>query len=406
MADSTSAGPEYDFFIAHASEDKEPARELHDALEAKGHRVFLDQERQDLELGDDWHRVIDVALASARVCVALVTSNTADAQVQRAEILRSLDQQRDDPQRHRLVPVVIGDKIAYGLETVNALFADELGGLPGVAEELDEMLERLTADGEGSIDERSVVVDMSHQQEEWNRWSRALDALELSDRLHRPGSLERQESLAGATTLVLPLPFHRELSRSASETLEAWVEDGGGLLLLGYYAADLHHESNPSRLAGVFGLGFGGDLLLPAGSAATDARRQVWGDTRHAVTVPIEDLGTHPLLDGVRSVALQSSCTIEVHDQSAEGLFLRAPDDAELWIPEGNRDHDGYLRIIVEYHRAEADAPIWLAALPYGKGRVVAIGSWKVFTVDEADNRKLVTNVLEWLGAGPTPSRG
>jgi hypothetical protein len=133
----------WDIFIAHASTDKTTAEQLFDGLEAKGHRVFLDA--RSLKPGDFWDLEIPRALKTARMIVVLISHNYETAHYLRAEVVHALDQARNTG-APRVVPVYIDGMLPkdvsppYGLGVVQALDAKDLGGLGGVADQLDNLL--------------------------------------------------------------------------------------------------------------------------------------------------------------------------------------------------------------------------------------------------------------------------
>jgi hypothetical protein len=88
----TSAGAEvksnmgkrtWDFFVAHASADRELAEGLYELLSPQ-FRVFLDS--RSLVPGDDWDQAIAQAQTESAISLILVSSNTENAYYQREEV--------------------------------------------------------------------------------------------------------------------------------------------------------------------------------------------------------------------------------------------------------------------------------------------------------------------------------
>lgn len=72
----------------------------------------------------------------------------------------------------------------------------------------------------------------------------------------------------------------------------------------------------------------------------------------------------------------------------------------------GYMNEEGRLYQLTDYVLDKhAKEPV-LCAYRYGKGRVVGIGTWKIFVnelvEDDNDNLQLFRNVLHWLAAHPT----
>jgi hypothetical protein len=100
-----SAKVSYDFFLAHAGPDAAQAERLYDMLSAKS-TVFLDT--RSVPLGDVWDHVIAEAQRSSRLTVVLVSASTGAAFYQQEEIATAIGMAREDPTRHRVVPVYLG----------------------------------------------------------------------------------------------------------------------------------------------------------------------------------------------------------------------------------------------------------------------------------------------------------
>ena len=118
----------FDFFIAHASPDKEHARRFADRLEPE-FRVFLDTE--DVPLGVDWGNVIDEAQRQSRFTLALISDKTEAAPYAMDEIRAAIDRERHGGGLQRLIPLYIdgipatADDYVYGLRTRQGLSLKE-----------------------------------------------------------------------------------------------------------------------------------------------------------------------------------------------------------------------------------------------------------------------------------------
>ncbi|MFN7952716.1 MAG: SUMF1/EgtB/PvdO family nonheme iron enzyme [bacterium] len=142
-----SREPEWDFFLAHAGEDKAIAEELYEALAAGDRaRVFLDS--KCLDPGDTWPRRLAEAQRRSRITVVLISGRTADAYYQQEEIAAALSLARKTGDAHRVVPVYldgepgVGSSIPYGLRAKHALVWPSMGGARGVADRLLPVLSR------------------------------------------------------------------------------------------------------------------------------------------------------------------------------------------------------------------------------------------------------------------------
>jgi hypothetical protein len=148
----TSAGAEvksnmgkrtWDFFVAHASADRELAEGLYELLSPQ-FRVFLDS--RSLVPGDDWDQAIAKAQTESAISLILVSSNTENAYYQREEVASAIDMARNDRDQHRVVPIYVGGREAvannlpYGLRLKHGISLIAPDGLPEIAEQLKKNL--------------------------------------------------------------------------------------------------------------------------------------------------------------------------------------------------------------------------------------------------------------------------
>ena len=222
------------------------------------------------------------------------------------------------------------------------------------------------------------------------------------------GSRISAESLQAHNALVLALgpQGQTQLTDEEQQAIHEFVRNGGGLLVLGAYTGDWHHEGNLNHLLGEYGMAFNRDVVMQAGAASSDGKLQ--GSERspkssyavEAFPVPSAGAGGVPqvvsaLLDGVPAAVTLSSCSLYVDDDLAVGLLVSSPDSVILEpVPIG-------VTIMIDKYRDVGRGPaIVLAASRTSK--VIAAGSWKMFLdafVDDARyaNGRLFRNIVGWL---------
>lgn len=336
--------------------------------------------------------------------LVLISGSTRDAYYQREEIAAAIELARSDTSNHRIVPVYLGNpstysqNVPYGLRLKHSIYEERAGGIPGVAQLVSNTLREIKGEIEAHRQQRDIVIDLSHNQREWDGLTYELDRRDLGDRLHTPGSLESAAGLESATVMILALPHHTEFTTAEIDRIQSWVRSGGGILILGYYTSGLHHENNVNNLVGVFNQELREDLVMPPSSNEARCRSQVFGDSTHAIRVAIPDDVSHVLLEGVGELMIQSACSIDARQHPADAVNINA-DSADVWTPTGKKSSQGYLRIIEHYDRLTTGAyPLCVVtARPYFDGRVVIVGTWKILTLNEGDNRRFVDNALSWL---------
>jgi hypothetical protein len=164
--------------------------------------------------------------------------------------------------------------------------------------------------------------------------------------------------------------------------IEAWVRDGGSLLLV----ADRAPFGAPAQaLAQAFGVTLDNDTVLRKGAD---------GSPTGELTIDVNTHGdrTHPLLDRVLNVVY-----VVGESMSGPGVILRAP--------EGT--YSGPTAQATDGPSAAGKALV--LAFEHGKGRVVVVGDGGVVSafgsasgnahrgISEGDNARFVRNVFKWL---------
>jgi hypothetical protein len=100
-------------------------------------------------------------------------------------------------------------------------------------------------------------------------------------------------------------------------------------------------------------------------------------------------------------LATTSSCTVDPAAGTID-LLISTADPVAVLNATGRENPGGGLLQLTGYVRDKyASAPIFVA-LRYGAGRVVGIGSWKLFINELVEdkrnnNMKLFRNLIEWL---------
>lgn len=137
----------WDFFIAHAGADLEPAKRLYDLL-SPAYRVFLDSEC--LILGDSWTQEIPAAQRESRVTLVLISDQTPKAWYEVEEIAQAVGQTRHEgTDGHRVVPIFLDGRpiepsgIPYGLWQLHAVDVLAEGGIEAAANELRNLMDRI-----------------------------------------------------------------------------------------------------------------------------------------------------------------------------------------------------------------------------------------------------------------------
>jgi len=81
----------------------------------------------------------------------------------------------------------------------------------------------------------------------------------------------------------------------------------------------------------------------------------------------------------------------------APELMVESPPDALVMRPLGSILSDGSRPSIESWSMSRSGPVPLIAARQWGRGRVVVVGTWKLCTVDYADNRRFLDNAIAWL---------
>ena len=244
-----------------------------------------------------------------------------------------------------------------------------------------------------------VVIDTAHGQAEWRGLlegmkSVAPNAVLLGNRFTRRGLGDVKPGV-----LVFALPYRQSILDAEVRAIKEWVSNGGGLLILGYYAADTHHGSTVSRLTREWGFAFNEDLLMPPDATDDQTREHVFRvDQRLGVRITPSAGGDHAIARDVREVVLLSSASIDTkYAVTSPEFALGLAQQVSHWIPDGPKDPNGMRPMIERWVRENSEPGPVVVAVPSGRGKVVICGTWKVASQSFADNSTLMRNVIEWL---------
>lgn len=190
-----------------------------------------------------------------------------------------------------------------------------------------------------------------------------------------------------------------QLGDDEIDAVREFVRAGGGLLVLGVYTGDWHHEANLNHLLEGYGMAFNRDVVMPAGTRPEDGWAQ-GGERSPKSRCAIDATpATSPanLLAGAPNIRTLSSCSMYVDEDVATVLLQSAVDSIQLEpVPLG-------IGIRIQKYTERGQGPVMVAATAKNV-KVVAAGSWKMFLdafIDDPQlgNRRLFENILAWFAA-------
>ena len=149
------------------------------------------------------------------------------------------------------------------------------------------------------------------------------------------------------------------------------------------------------------------NVLLPVGAKPADGIRQgTGGGEKYVVKVDTHGMPAgDPLLKEVEVLGLQSACSLKVHNAEPEEVevVLHSGTRRLIWEPKNVRfDEYGEYWQRTEYVPSTKKERPLIVKTQVQHGKVVAIGTWKVFCDDFIDdstlhNRQLFENILDWF---------
>jgi len=380
----------WDLFVSYASEDRVAfVLSLVDALRKRGVTIWFDQ--NELALGYSLRESINRGLAQSRFAVLVLSRHSLDKNWPHQEWDAVLA--LEEAGQKRVLPVIY-DVSRYEVAEAFPLIADRLSAdfALGMDRVVDDILSVVKPSAK--VARASELIDFSHQQSQWMYLSAFSENRDDLTKMSKSW-LEQPEVLDSAQVVLVPPPFHCRFETAEMDRLERWVDSGGGLLVFGCYD-ERHHASNFSELAWRFNFEFGLDAVLPAGSSESDARGHVLGrDPRYAVVV--RPSVAHRLMEGVRELALISAATLWTTTMDAPELVVESPPDAVVMRPLGSIRPDGSRPNIESWIVSRSGPVPLIAARQWGQGKVVVVSTWKLCTVDAADNRRFLDNAIAWL---------
>ena len=411
--------------LSFAGEHREFVRSVATELENRlgPSSVFFDEWFEHYIAGDGADlRLQDIYSKRCALVVVCVSKHYGDKPWTRAEHVairaRVMKARCSADKRDELgiLPIRVGTGDVAGIE-FNVIVPDVRERTPeATARLIIDRLRLITSDTVGATTETNtttIVFDESYGQKVWlsapvidKGYSMVAAAVAKNySVMSNAGGYSVVDALSPKSILILPMPRGHIVDDLHYENLASWVYRGGRLVLLGFYLMELHHHSNLNHLARRFGFDFSCNLTMPYGCEDWDScnyqsirseERNFWITTR-----PIASPASHPIVEGIYTVATTSSCTVD--PAVTPDLLISTADSVAVMHARGRKNpKTGKFYKLTGYVLDKHDSAPILVALRYGAGRVVGVGSWKMFVNDlvqeeDNDNMMLFRNVISWL---------
>lgn len=405
-------------FISHISEEAREAGALKKSLEAAIRGVEFFVSAKDIHLGEPWLKVIDEAVADAKLILTLCSPNS----VRRPWI--NFESGTGWSRKLQVVPICYKgmrkSQLPDPLGIFQAIELTDTASCRHLAEQIASTLGQKITDGfdpsgmlqalqvEGPSRSQDIGIVLCHGQKDWEPSGRSVFALPSS----LPGEHQKNWScvtlddesrfmsqrLHELSGIILAMPWRARMKPETISAIVEWVRRGGRLLLLGFELGDRHHDGNLAELSHHFGIDPASDIVGPSG----------YGDRKpYNVDVGFDpsEADGHPFTKGLTSIRLVNVQTVRVDPGGVE--WLRVGSNI-VYRPrrESVRYHGGTMTMPggsafepnpdVRWLPVAVKAPRGLC----GSGSVHMIGSWDLLGRENAfngDNLTLLTRLLNWL---------
>lgn len=420
-----SRAKKYDVAFSFAGEQRQFVNDVVAALSRQSISVFCDDSAAQISL---WGKDLSVELdrvyrLDSKCVVVIVSKEYVQKEWTRREIRSALAAALTAPEPY-VLPARFDDADLVGLPPTT-VFIDLRKETPATfAQKILAKLAYHTVDDQPVKDSFTVIFDEPIKT--WlrtppntNGYSNALKLLpELSTVVTNKNGYSTPASLQNASILILPTPRDTTISEQEVNVISEWVYQGGGLLVMGFYLAEAHHGNNINSLVHRFGMEFKDDLIMPIERFRNQPLGMkiepgmelfrycmgqafdVNGRDSCVLSQPDGIPASHPLLESVSKLALTSCCTVECAVDAE--VVVCTSDPVAMLHAVGIKDNSRRLARIDRYVLDHCAPGQFMVAVKYGAGKVVAIGTWKMFLnelVKSDDNRNgiLFGNIVDWL---------
>lgn len=393
----------YDGFLSYSHEDSNLVRRIYHDLKRYQLAIWVDE--RGIAPGDYLSEEVERAIRSSRYFVITVTSHSLHSDWVRLELQTALTLQAE--RKYPIVVPIVADHSRLPPMLAARMWIDFRPEVDYFAS-LNKLVACLRSsalkdvnDAEPSLHsgvcKNTILLDQGHNQQKWEFADRPLLNLDYSlfaetardvglqiVPVHAPITLDK---LAGSSGLILVMPYHCSYTDQECLDIETFVRVGGGLIALGYYLGDRHHNSNLSKLLKVFGVGLCAD--------------RIWDTDEHELSnlhIIASCRNENPIVPVNTRILLPLTCSLRVQEP-AQPLFVSGDNcsSQEVDLVIG-----GLARSFREISCGQQTVA---AFLNYGLGRILVMGSWEPFTIRslinaDFENEYFLRCALKWITGG------
>lgn len=238
----------------------------------------------------------------------------------------------------------------------------------------------------------TILFDLSHNEmlspseaedNEYADFTNLLNSLNIEIKKNDDREITIQ-LLKNLDILIIGNPVNEYFSKSEITSIIEFVRYGGSLLLISEYGADYLQKTNLNDIAAKnFNILFESNIIKEINEINQEG----------SSIITIRSFPTHETTNQIREIIMGGSCSIALHKEAIP-----------LLISEENAWSEKYSESKKDWEKEERkDEYIISAATSFGSGKVAAIGDVDIFSndpnfgINKLDNRKFITNLINWL---------
>ena len=197
-----------------------------------------------------------------------------------------------------------------------------------------------------------------------------------------------KEILKDIDVFVLGNPISSYFSNVEINTIVDFVRERGNILVISEYGSDFLQKTNLNDLLGTnFGIFFEKNIL-----------KGIFDENTNCTSIiSIHDFENHKITNQLREIVIGGTCSFLVNRFANPLLVLK---EGNFWTEEYNSATEKWEK---EKSISNNKHKVIAAYREYGRGKIIALGDIDIFTndfnigINTKDNRKFITNMLNWL---------
>ena len=193
------------------------------------------------------------------------------------------------------------------------------------------------------------------------------------------------EILENTDILLIGNPVNEYFSKEEITSIVNFVRHGGSLLIISEYGADFLQKTNLNDItAKYFNILFENNIVKEKNKINQEG----------SSIITIRSFPDHETTNQIREIIAGGACALALHKEAEPLLVLHESGWSEKY-DESEKD----------WEKEEKKEEYTIAACTaFGSGKVAAIGDVDIFSndpnfgINKLDNRKFITNLINWLG--------